>query len=104
LLLTPMSMLGVYPFTYKKLPYDPAADVTPVSMGASFDYGIAVGPGVPESVKDIPGLMAWFKANPAKANIGSPATGSTLHFTAVTLGRAAGVEVTHVGYRGSTPA
>lgn len=104
LLLTPMSMLGVYPFTYKKLPYDPATDVTPVSMGASFDYGIAVGPGVPESVKDIPGLMAWFKANPGKANIGSPATGSTLHFTAITLGRAAGVEVTHVGYRGSTPA
>ncbi|GLS14357.1 tripartite tricarboxylate transporter substrate-binding protein [Hydrogenophaga electricum] len=104
LLLTPMSMLGVYPFTYKKLPYDPVADVSPVTMGASFDYGIAVGTAVPESVKDIPGLMAWYKANPDKANIGSPATGSTLHFTGVTLGKAAGVELTHVGYRGSPPA
>lgn len=104
ILLTPMSMLGVYPFTYKKLPYDPQNDLTPVTMGVSFDYGIAVGPMVPDSVKDIPGLMAWFKANPDKASIASPAPGSTLHFTGVTLGRNAGVELTHVGYKGSPPA
>jgi tripartite-type tricarboxylate transporter receptor subunit TctC len=104
ILLTPMSMLGVYPFTYKKLPYDPVADLTPVSMGVSFDYGIAVGPMVPDSVRDIPGLMAWFKANPDKASIASPAPGSTLHFTGVMLGRAAGIELTHVGYKGSPPA
>ena len=104
LLLTPMSMLGVYPFTYKKLPYAPLSDVTPVTMGASFDYGVGVGTAVPESVKDIPGLIAWYKANPGKANIGSSATGSTLHFTAVMMGRAAGVPLEHIGYRGSPPA
>lgn len=104
LLLTPMSMLGVYPHTYSKLPYDPVADLTPVTMGVTFDYAIAVGPGVPDSIRNIHDLMAWFKANPAKANIGSPATGSTLHFVTVLLGRAAGVEITHVGYRGSNPA
>lgn len=104
ILLTPMSMLGVYPFTYKKLPYDPINDLTPVSMGMSTDIAIAVGPMVPESVKDIAGLMFWFKANPEKANIGSPGPGSTLHFTGITLGRAAGVELTHVGYRGAPPA
>ena len=104
ILLTPMSMLGVYPFTYKKLPYDPVNDLTPVTMGVSFDYGIAVGTVVPESVKDIPGLMAWFKANPDKASIASPAPGSTLHFTGITLGRSAGVELAHVGYKGSPPA
>src|SRR5690606_20502632 len=103
-LLTPMSMLGVYPFTYKKLPYDPVADLTPVSMGVTFDYGIGVGPMVPEGVKDIPGLMAWFKANPDRANIGTPATGSTRHFTAAKMGDASGAKVTHVGYRGSAPA
>ena len=37
MLLTPMSMLGIYPHTYKKLPYDPVADLTPVSAAASFD-------------------------------------------------------------------
>lgn len=104
ILLTPMSMLGVYPHTYKRLPYDPVADLMPVSMGAAFDYGMAVGPAVPDSVKTINDLMAWFKANPAQANMGSPATGSTLHFATVMLGRAAGVPITHIGYKGSGPA
>lgn len=104
ILLTPMSILGVYPFTYKKLPYDAMTELTPVTIGVSFDYGIAVGPMVPESVKDILGLMAWFKANPDKASFASPAPGSTLHFTGITLGRAAGLELTHVGYKGSPPA
>lgn len=104
ILLTPMSMLGVYPFTYKKLPYDPVNDLTPVSMAVSADIAIAVGPMVPESVKDIAGLIAWFKAHPDKATIGSPASGSVPHFVGVTLGRAAGVELTHVGYKGAPPA
>lgn len=102
LLLTPMSMLGVFPHTYNRLPYDPVADATPVSMGAVFDYGIAVGPGVPEQVKTLNDLLAWFKANPAKANMGSSSTGSTLHFTVVMLARNAKVDITHVGYKGSS--
>lgn len=97
-------LLGVYPFTYKKLPYDPLADLTPVSMAVSSDIGIAVGPMVPDSVKDIAGLMAWFKANPDKANFGSPAPGSVPHFIGITLGRAAGMELTHIGYKGAPPA
>ena len=101
ILLTPMSILGVYPYTYKRLPYDPIHDLAPISMGVTYDYGIAVGPKMPESVKTISDLMAWYKANPTQANMGSPATGSTLHFTAVMLGKAAGVNLTHVGYKGS---
>ncbi|MDR1968633.1 MAG: Bug family tripartite tricarboxylate transporter substrate binding protein [Burkholderiaceae bacterium] len=104
ILLTPMSILGVFPFTYKQLPYDPVADFTPVSNGVTFDYGIGVGPAVPESVKTINDLMAWYKANPTQANMGSPSTGSTLHFVTMMLGRAAGGKLTHVGYKGSAPA
>lgn len=104
LLLTPMSMLGVFPHTYKKLPYDPVADLAPVSMGVLYDYAIGVGPGVPESVKTINDLMAWYKANPSKASMASPSTGSTLHFVVEMLGRAAGVDLQHVGYRGAAPA
>lgn len=104
ILLTPMSMLGVYPFTYKKLPYDPISDLTPVSMGVSADIAIAVGPMVPDSVKDVHGLMAWFKANPDKATFASPAPGSLAHFTGITLGRAASVELTHAGYKGAPAA
>lgn len=104
ILLTPMSILGVYPHTYKRLPYDPFADLTPVSNGVTFDYGFAVGPAVPAAIKTVPEFMDWCKANPDKASIGSPATGSTLHFTDIVLGRASGVDVTHVGYRGSQAA
>ncbi|UUX97554.1 tripartite tricarboxylate transporter substrate-binding protein [Aquabacterium sp. J223] len=104
LLSVPISTLGTYPHTYKKLLYDTFADLTPVSNGSRFDYGLGVGPAVPESVKTVPELMAWFKANPSRAAIGSPGAGSALHFIVIMLGRAAGVEVNHVAYRGSPPA
>jgi tripartite-type tricarboxylate transporter receptor subunit TctC len=104
ILLTPMTMLGVFPHTYKQLPYDPMADLVPVSKGVTYDYGIAVGPMVPESVKTIHDLMTWFKANPTLANMGSPGAGSTLHFVIVMLARASGVNITHVAYKGSSAA
>ena len=104
MLLTPMSMLGIYPHTYKKLPYDPVADLTPVSAAASFDYGFAVGPMVPVSVKTVPDFLAWCQANPALANFGSPAAGSSPHFIGALLGRAANVDLRHVAFRGTQPA
>lgn len=104
ILQTPMSMLGVYPHIYRKLPYDPVADLTPSTLGATFDFGFAVGPAVPDSVRDLPGFLAWCKANPDKANFGSPAAGSVPHFIGVLLGRSAGVDLKHVPYRGTQPA
>lgn len=101
---TPMSMLGIYPHIYKKLPYDPVADLTPVSLGCVFDFGFAVGPSVPASVKTIPDFLQWCKANPAQANFGSPAAGSTPHFIGALLGKSAGIELNHVAYRGTQPA
>jgi tripartite-type tricarboxylate transporter receptor subunit TctC len=104
LLLTPMSMMGIYPHTYKKLPYDPVADLTPVSGAALFDYGIAVGPMVPATVKTVPEFLAWGKANPTLANFGSPAAGSAPHFIGALLGRAAGIDLRHIPFRGTQPA
>ncbi len=104
MLLTPMSMLGIYPHTYKKLPYDPVADLTPVSAAAVFDYGFAVGPMVPVSVKTVPDFLAWCRANPTQANFGSPAAGSSPHFIGSLLGRAANVDLRHVAFRGTQPA
>lgn len=103
-LLTPMSMLGIYPHTYKKLPYDPVADLTPISAAAIFDYGFAVGPMVPASVKNVPDFLAWCKANPMQANFGSPAAGSSPHFIGALLGRAGAVDLRHVAFRGTQPA
>jgi tripartite-type tricarboxylate transporter receptor subunit TctC len=99
-----MSMLGIYPHTYKKLPYDPAVDLTAVSLGVVFDMGFAVGPQVPLSVKTVPEFLDWCKANPTNANFGSPAPGSVPHFVGELIGRAGNVNLQHVGFRGSQPA
>ncbi|WP_407704094.1 Bug family tripartite tricarboxylate transporter substrate binding protein [Xylophilus rhododendri] len=104
MLLTPMSMLGIYPHTYKKLSYDPVADLTPVSIGSVFDYGFAVGPSVPDRIRTVPEYLAWCKGRPERAAFGSPAAGSSPHFIGILLGRAGGIEMTHVAYRGSQPA
>ena len=103
-LLTPMSMLGIYPHTYKKLAYDPVNDLTPVSGAALFDYGFGVGPMVPASVHTVPEFLAWCRVNPAQANFGSPAAGSSPHFIGALLGKAGQVDLRHVAFRGTQPA
>ncbi|TAG68798.1 MAG: twin-arginine translocation pathway signal protein, partial [Burkholderiales bacterium] len=102
--ITPMSILAIYPHTYRKLPYDPVADFQPISMACVFEYGLAVGPAVPASVTNIEQFAAWCKANPDKANYGSPAAGSQPHFVAALFGRAAGIDYKHIPYRGTQPA
>ncbi len=104
MLQTPTSMLTIYPHIYKKLAYDPVVDLAPVSLGCVFDFGLAVGPSVPLSVKTVPEFLAWAKANPIGANFGSPAAGSTPHFIGALLGKSAGVELKHAAYRGTQPA
>lgn len=102
LLLTPSSMLSVYPFTYAKLPYT-LDDLAPVSVGCFFSLGFGVGPAVPESVKTVKDFLAWAKANPDKANYGSPAPGSIPHLTAALLNKMTKSNLNHVPYRGSAP-
>ncbi len=104
LLETPASMLMIYPHIYKKLAYDPFADVTAVMLACTFEFAFAVGPAVPDTVKTVPDFLAWCKANPASANFGSPAAGSVPHFIGVLLGQSAGIELKHVAYRGTQPA
>jgi tripartite-type tricarboxylate transporter receptor subunit TctC len=104
ILQTPTSILTIYPHIYKKLPYDPMVDITPVSLACIFDFGFAVGPAVPASVKSVPEFLAWAKANPDGANFGSPAAGSTPHFIGALLGKKGGVELKHAAYRGTQPA
>ena len=104
LLQTPTSILTIYPHIYKKLPYDPMVDLQPASLACVFDFGLAVGPAVPLSVKTVPEFLAWAKANPAGANFGSPAAGSTPHFIGAILGKDAGIDMKHAAYRGTQPA
>ena len=101
---TPTSILTIYPHIFKKLPYDPAVDLTPVTLACVFDFGFAVGPAVPLSVKTVPEFLAWAKANPLGQNFGSPAAGSTPHFIGALLGKSAGLDMKHAAYRGTQPA
>ena len=104
LLQSPTSMFSIYPHIFKRLPYDPVSDVTPVSLACVFDFGFAVGPLVPANVKTLADFVGWAKANPALANFGSPAAGSTPHFVGALLGIKAGLELKHAAYRGTQPA
>lgn len=100
MLLTPMTVLGVYPSTYKSLPYDPVADFTPVANAVTYDLALAVGAAVPASVTNLSQLVEWMKANAGMRSIGNPAVGSTLHFAAMLFAKSAGLEVQHVPYVG----
>jgi tripartite-type tricarboxylate transporter receptor subunit TctC len=102
LLLSPPAPFTIYPFTYKKLPYAPE-DVLPVSLVCTFSFAFAVGPAVPASVTNLKQFLAWVKADPARASFGSPASGSTPHLVGILLSKMAGVELTHVAYRGDAP-
>jgi tripartite-type tricarboxylate transporter receptor subunit TctC len=100
ILVTPMPMMGIYPHTYPKLPYDAIRDFAAVSVGAEYDLAFGVGPMVPENVKSMNDFFKWCRANPSKANFGSPASGSTPHFMGSMAGKAAKTEITHVAFRG----
>jgi tripartite-type tricarboxylate transporter receptor subunit TctC len=104
ILQTPTSILTIYPHIYKRLQYDPAVDLTPVTLGCVFDFGFAVGPAVPASVKSVPDFLAWVKSNPQGGNFGSPAAGSTPHFLGALVGKSAGLDLKHAAYRGTQPA
>ncbi len=103
LLLTPYSCTSVYPHIYTKLAYDPFKDLMPVSIAAVMHHGLAVGPMVPASVRNVRDYVAWCKANPDKASYGSPAAGSLPHFLGALLSSYTGVPMQHVPYRGSVP-
>lgn len=102
LLLTPAAMITLYPHLYAKLAYT-ADEPTPVAGVANVNFALGVGPAVPDSVKTVKDFLAWAKANPTKANYGTPGAGSPPHMVAALLGKESGVDLSHVPYRGSAP-
>lgn len=104
MLMTPDFVLTVYPHSFRKLSYDPLKDLVPVATVALAGIALCAGPGLPESVKNPAEYIEWCRANPKLASFGSPGAGSSFHFAGIMLGRAKGVELTHVGYKGGAPA
>lgn len=102
MLLTPSSMLSIYPYTYPKLQYR-LDDVAPVSLGAYMQHGLAIGRAVPEKVQTLKDFLAWARANVEQANFGSPGAGSMPHMIGNLLARLSNTELRHIPYRGSVP-
>jgi len=101
LMLTPIVVTVLAPLVFSKLPYDPLADFAPVAQVANFQFALSVNANHPaRTMKD---LVAWYKANPAKANFGSPAPGSLPHFFGLMIGKGAGLDLVHVPYNGGAP-
>jgi len=103
ILLSPASMITIYPHLYgDRLRYDPLRDLAAVSPVVTYPFAMAVGPGAP-GVTNLAEFLALARQQ-GGLNYASPAAGSVPHFTGVMLARAAGVELTHVPYRGAAPA
>jgi tripartite-type tricarboxylate transporter receptor subunit TctC len=82
--------------------YDPIGDFEPITNIASGPFLLVVRNSLP--VKSVKELIAYAKANPGKLNYASSGIGSTAHLTGELLKRAAGIEMTHIVYRGAGPA
>jgi tripartite-type tricarboxylate transporter receptor subunit TctC len=87
---------------YKKLSYDPLNDYTPISQITNAPNVLLVHPSLPvQSVKE---LIALAKSKPNQIDYASSGNGSTQHLTGALFTKMAGVQMTHVPYRGSGPA
>ncbi len=104
MVLTPASMMVLYPHLYKTLSYDPLQDFVAVTTVCAFPFVVSVGPMVPRDVKTLADFIGWCRANPKQASYGTSGAGSMLHFAGMMLSRAAKFEFTHVPYKGATPA
>src|SRR5690349_4773387 len=94
--------LAVDPTLYPNVGYDPRKDFAPVGLIATTPLIVLVNPSVP--VHNIQELIALAKAQPGKLNYASAGTGSGIHLGTVLFAEAAGIEITHVAYKGSGPA
>ena len=90
------------PSLRKVLPYDPVRDFAAIALAARSSYVLAVHPSVP--LRSMAELIAFAKANPGKLNYASSGTGAGPHLATALFASMAGVELTHVPYRGDTPA
>lgn len=84
---------------FRKLPYDPEKDFTPISLLGSFDLGLFVPAN--SRFNSLAELISYSKVHPGKLNIGTIAVGSTQHLAAKLFETLAGIDAVVVPYRGS---
>jgi tripartite-type tricarboxylate transporter receptor subunit TctC len=87
---------------YAKMPYDHVKDFTPVILVAGVPNVLVVTPSLP--VNSVAELIAYAKANPGKLNFASSGNGTSIHLSGELFKVMAGVQMTHIPYKGSAPA
>jgi tripartite-type tricarboxylate transporter receptor subunit TctC len=102
LLLANTGTMVINPALYKKLPYDTLRDFVPIARTAQQPLAIVVHPAVP--ARTLGELIDLARKAPKKINYASAGTGGISHLVPEMLEKAAGVEFTHVPYKGSAPA
>ena len=96
------SVIILNPLLYKKLSYDPAKDLRMLALVTAVPVVLCVHPSVP--AKTVAELVAYAKQNPGKLNFGSSGTGSFTHLAGEMFKQMAGIDMTHVAYKGAAPA
>jgi tripartite-type tricarboxylate transporter receptor subunit TctC len=87
---------------YRTLSYDPIADFAPVTLICSFSFFMFVPNSSP--AKTVKEFIAYAERNKGKITFASPGTGTAPHLCAELFKQTAGIEMTHVPYRGAGPA
>lgn len=96
-----MGNFSITPAIVKDLPYSVEKDFSPVTEVASSGFVIYVNPELP--IKTVPELIAYAKANPGKLNFSSSGNAGLPHMAGEMFASAAGIKMTHVPYKGSSP-
>ena len=102
LLLTSDSAHVIGPALYKNPGFDPVKDFAPVAPIATAGYVLVAHPSFPGNT--VAELVTLAKASPGKYSIASAGNGTLNHLIGEMLGKAAGIELTHVPYKGSAAA
>jgi len=95
------SVIATDPTLKKNAPYDVKRDLAPITLAVTGPYLVVVNNNLP--VKNIAELIAYAKANPGKLFYGSAGQGSSGHIIGELFKQAAGIDMTHVPYKGGGP-
>jgi tripartite-type tricarboxylate transporter receptor subunit TctC len=97
---------AINPWLYRKLPYDPVRDFTPITLVAQVPNVLVMNVETAQRLKihSVADLVAYAKANPGKLNYGSGGNGSAGHLAGEMFKTQAGVFMVHIPYAGANPA
>ena len=102
LFFTSPGSMAILPYLHKKVPYDPVRDFAPIGMIASGPFLLVVHPSV--QAKTVKELIALAKAQPGKINYASAGNGTANHLAMEMFKNMAGIDITHVPYKGAPQA